>query len=258
MKKIIVCDDDIAIREVVGMVIESEFDNEIIYASNAKEAIEHLKKNIDIGLVICDYNMPGGKGSVVFNYNSDAHNVPFIMFTGNGEESFKDIENFKLNPLNVVVHKPWDEDIFFESIRLALEQDDDQEEESEDYNFGDYKKVKTPILFKYKLNDIKLYRKVIEFEYIDISEEEINNSKQFVQQNPYVYITQESFKDLLNAVNKRFLNYKEALKKSSLNTIFNISEAVMDKLIINADTIDISIEEIEELSVAASAEIENL
>ena len=99
MRKILICDDDSSIRQVVGLVIESEFDNELVFATNAQEAVDILKKDINIGLVICDYNMPGNNGAVVFNYNAEATNLPFVMLTGDLVNSFPEIEKFKCKVL---------------------------------------------------------------------------------------------------------------------------------------------------------------
>lgn len=120
MKNILVCDDDTSIRQIVAMIIESEFDNPIVLASSASEAVNILKTNPNIGLIFCDFNMPGDTGALVFNYNIDAQNIPFYMMTGEYSETFKGVDNLKANPLNGVLQKPWAENELFNIINKVL------------------------------------------------------------------------------------------------------------------------------------------
>ena len=69
--KILIVDDDENVAAVMSMYIETEFENEIITASSGNEAIEVLKANPDIVLVLSDYNMPNGNGRSIFKFMKD-------------------------------------------------------------------------------------------------------------------------------------------------------------------------------------------
>ncbi len=57
MKKILICDDETDIRDVLEMLIEIEFDVEITHASDGQEGIELLSDDKSFDLIICDMNM---------------------------------------------------------------------------------------------------------------------------------------------------------------------------------------------------------
>jgi len=54
-KRILVCDDEEGIRESLNLILEKDYD--ISFATNGKEAIEHIKKS-PTDLVILDIKMP--------------------------------------------------------------------------------------------------------------------------------------------------------------------------------------------------------
>ncbi|MBG07520.1 MAG: hypothetical protein CME68_02080 [Halobacteriovoraceae bacterium] len=64
--KILIVEDEESVADVMEMYIETEFDNEIIFAKSGNEAIEILKKDHDIVLVLSDYTMEDGNGRVLY------------------------------------------------------------------------------------------------------------------------------------------------------------------------------------------------
>ena len=251
MRKILICDDDTAVRMVVGMCIESEYDNELVYASSADEAIDILKKDMNIGLVLCDYNMPRKKGSAVFNYNAEATNLPFVMLTGDMIDSFPDIEHFKTNQIQTILHKPWKEEQLYDIIKITLgdiEEDDFIEEASS----SEYKKVRTHTLFRY-LNNAECFDKINDIEYEKINTDLIENKKVFFADYDYVYILQNDYNKLLSSINSKMESYKKSM--GALKEISVMSTAILDKVVTNAEMLDMTIEELEDFSSKVSEEV---
>lgn len=248
MRKILICDDDRSIRQVIGLVISSEFDNEIVFATNANEAVEILKKDVNIGLIICDYNMPEESGAFVFNYNAGAANVPFVMLTGDLINSFPDIEKFKTNTINTILHKPWEEEELFDIIKIVFE-DEDSDSFIEEATSSDYKKIKTTILYKYLKSEVPCFEKINEFEFTVIC----NDS---VKDHATTYIKKSDYDSLIHCIEEKYKNYKQAI--SSFKNLFEASSALMDKLVSNADVLDMSLEELSHFSEAVNKQVEQI
>jgi CheY-like chemotaxis protein len=121
MKKILICDDESDIRDVLEMLIEIEFEVEITHASDGQEGIDILGENASFDLIICDMNMPRKKGYDVFNFNKDANNIPFILLSADADDISDFSEFHSSNSKNTQISKPWKEDELFDKLRPILE-----------------------------------------------------------------------------------------------------------------------------------------
>jgi len=80
INKILVVDDEETIRELLAVAIESRIKAKIIEAVSGNSAIEKIKANRDITLIICDYNMPDGNGGMVYRYLIDNNiDIPYVL-----------------------------------------------------------------------------------------------------------------------------------------------------------------------------------
>jgi len=87
-KKVLLVDDETDLREVLCYFIqEGGFDVE--QAESGNDAIEFLKKNSDIDLIVSDVRMPNGSGMDLLKYLNTDHNVkiPTIILTGYSDYS---------------------------------------------------------------------------------------------------------------------------------------------------------------------------
>lgn len=84
---ILVCDDDQAIVDAIGIYLENEGYG-VIKASNGKEALEQLEKGgREIHLVIMDIMMPQMDGiSVTRKLRAELNNVPLILLSAKSED----------------------------------------------------------------------------------------------------------------------------------------------------------------------------
>jgi two-component system chemotaxis response regulator CheY len=82
MKKVMIVDDSLTIRQTVGYTLKNA-GYDIVEASNGVEALDVMKKN-EIGLFICDVNMPEMDG-ITFLKKVKQDNTykytPIIMLT---------------------------------------------------------------------------------------------------------------------------------------------------------------------------------
>jgi len=91
MKKIMVVDDSVVQRKMIIQIIrKAGFTNETLEAGDGEQAIEVMGNNFqDVGLVLCDWNMPKMSG---FEFISGVAkieilaSIPIIMVTTEGSE----------------------------------------------------------------------------------------------------------------------------------------------------------------------------
>ncbi len=121
-KKILICDDEPAIREVLSMLIEVEFNVEIIFAVDGEEGIEKLKEyQGQIDFIISDMNMPKVKGIDVFRYNKEHFKIPFLLLSADSDFEKNEMEDFSTcGFFTSNLNKPWKEEEFFATLRPFL------------------------------------------------------------------------------------------------------------------------------------------
>jgi CheY-like chemotaxis protein len=120
MKTILLCDDETDIRDVLEMLIEVEFEVNILHAANGAEGMAIYDSRDDIDLIICDFNMPIKNGKDLHEHNKALKNLPFLLLSGDDILCGFCEELLKTNPLNSVINKPWQEEEIFNTLRPLL------------------------------------------------------------------------------------------------------------------------------------------
>ncbi len=125
MKRILLCDDEKDIRDVIEMMLEIELNDgvEVVHAENGHEGIERLKDSEKFDLIICDMNMPQLKGVEVYNFNRDHNRVPFLLLSADCEEDIKTFNGFDSCLRSNYIQKPWKKNDFFDKVKAFLFQD---------------------------------------------------------------------------------------------------------------------------------------
>ncbi len=88
MIRILVCDDDRDIVSALRIYLEAE-GYEVFSACNGKEAVEMLRKDSSISLVLLDIMMPELDGISAMTQLRAKRNVPVILLTARSEDSDK-------------------------------------------------------------------------------------------------------------------------------------------------------------------------
>ena len=101
MKKILIIEDEEDIRDVLEMIIEVEFDVEIIKACNGLEGVEKIDAIDDLSLILCDMNMPKLRGDKVFAHNKETKNCPFLLLSAEGDTDIQGLTRAGLSMVKV-------------------------------------------------------------------------------------------------------------------------------------------------------------
>lgn len=115
--KILIVDDYDEIRELVGFMIESQMEAEILFEPSGFAAIKTLQNVSDIQLVISDVNMPNGSGEDVFKFlKTQDKNTPIIFLTGGDLEEHPNLGGRNLP----TIPKPFSDHQVIEIVKSVL------------------------------------------------------------------------------------------------------------------------------------------
>ncbi|HAN77481.1 MAG TPA: response regulator [Bacteroidales bacterium] len=119
MPKILIIDDEIAIRKALTNILTYEgYETEAVEDGNS--GIELLKKNA-VDVVICDIKMKGMDGLEVLDYIIENFDIPVIMISGHGNIETA-VDAMKKGAYDFI-EKPTDLNRTLLAIRNALERD---------------------------------------------------------------------------------------------------------------------------------------
>lgn len=254
--KILIADDEETLRDIYEIILESVLSCEFIKAKNGEEAINCLKNNSNIDLIISDYNMPIANGASLFQYNKLNNNIPMFIFANGELQDYVDLKDFNLaNKENHFISKPFDnktlEDSFSEFIKKF--------KNANNINSDDFIKIKIKHFEKYSPNNIDAYlnlheRKPTKILNKDHTKTEVNDtlSKYALKNVEYIYIKKIDYHSLIIAtINQLKEKLKqdhtpvEILKLAGLQ--FHVSLAGLESIGITSLQIELVTEIIEEV-----------
>jgi response regulator RpfG family c-di-GMP phosphodiesterase len=95
MMKVLIAEDEPDLRDIIRLVVESEFDVEVTEVSSGEEAIDLLsQKEAQFDIILSDYHMPKGTGGDVFNFlEAKRLKTPFVLVSAS---SLGDLKEFKV------------------------------------------------------------------------------------------------------------------------------------------------------------------
>ena len=120
MSKILIVEDEVAIRRVLIKILAEENSDFIISeAPDGLEAIDHIKNN-EIDLILCDIKMPKKDGIEVLEYAKRIKpETPIIMISGHGDLDTA-VETMRLGAFDYI-SKPPDLNRLLTAVRNALD-----------------------------------------------------------------------------------------------------------------------------------------
>lgn len=119
--KILLVDDSNTMRRIQANTLKTIGYEDVIQAADGQEAVDQLKSNPDVTLVLMDWNMPNMTGIEALRVikNDDAMKAtPVIMVTSESEKS-RIVEAIQTGASNYVV-KPFDADTLAEKIKATV------------------------------------------------------------------------------------------------------------------------------------------
>lgn len=88
MFRVLLVDDDESLRQLLVHRLKQDFGFVVDEASSGNEAVKLIKQSARYSLIISDYNMPDGNGSVLQDYLVE-NNIKSLFFFYTSEENVK-------------------------------------------------------------------------------------------------------------------------------------------------------------------------
>jgi len=243
MKKILIVEDDFDLRELLEIVIESEFDNPILAASSGNEAIEILKKDSNVGVIISDLFMHDGNGADVFKYNQSSLNVPFLLITGDADNTELCLEALKdQNLLSAIIYKPWKDTDLLVPLRKVIA--NLSKVSVEDFEDLEFKKISVNNVLTYQAFEFNYYTKRNDFDYIPLRECHSNIST-FLKENrkSNIFLSSMDFDKFIKISVQNLSRKSKVIAK--IGDFFKISASVLNLLVQGSKTLNIQPEDFE-------------
>ncbi len=119
-KYILVVDDSMSIRQLLkGSLKSAGFDN-VIESGDGQQALKILGKG-EVGLVICDWEMPNMDGMTLFenmkNYK-DLIDIPFILLTGQVDK--EKVKEAITKGIKYYIIKPFTPEVVINKVKEVL------------------------------------------------------------------------------------------------------------------------------------------
>lgn len=162
--KILIVDDYDEIRELVGFIIESNMDVQVLQEISGFSAIETLKKNTDVQMVISDLNMPNGTGIDILKYlRSQNMKTPIAFMTGEN----LDTHPFLKDQTNITrIPKPFTDEQILAIVQPLMHTAEATVE-------AHYIPVRLELLQKMRAIKTPLFIKINDVKYVRVTQEEI-------------------------------------------------------------------------------------
>lgn len=118
--KALIVDDSQIMRRIIVSVLKKAGVNDISEVTNGQEALDVLKQDKDIGLVLLDWNMPVMTGIETLKHiRTTNKQLPVVMVTTESEKE-RVVEAIKAGA-NDYMLKPFNPDEVLEKLRKYLE-----------------------------------------------------------------------------------------------------------------------------------------
>ena len=120
MSKILIIEDEAAIRRVLKKIISEESKQyEVFEAEDGVQGIDLIKEN-DYDLVLCDIKMPKMDGVDVLKYSKKIKpELPFLMISGHGDLEIA-VNTMRIGAFDYIA-KPPDLNRLLNAVRNALD-----------------------------------------------------------------------------------------------------------------------------------------
>ncbi|NLT21015.1 MAG: response regulator, partial [Syntrophomonadaceae bacterium] len=103
--KVLIIEDDESHLELIRRSFDSLTTKFFLeFRSTLKSSLEYLQEQ-EPDIVLCDWNLPDGKGMDIFNNNADHNKFPIVMMTSQGNEELA-VEAMKSGALDYIVKSP--------------------------------------------------------------------------------------------------------------------------------------------------------
>lgn len=228
--KILIVEDEDDLREILCFAVESQVGVETIEAPSGNRAIEIIKTNPDIVLVICDMRMRDGDGTVVYRFLKDRRlEIPYLICSADPPELHPEISG---PPCVGYVQKPFQMKLLTDQIETIIGTEMSAATDAK------YCRIRSSLVLKAGRLACNLYVKLSDAKYVkllsageQLNDEDVTRYSQ--RQVGYLYVPASESVKLLEQLTRDLRAIGRTLMTSP------ISATVQDMLVIENSTLEV-------------------
>lgn len=216
--KILIVDDVEEILDLYEVILNAEFDVDVIRASSSKEAIEILKEDDSIKLIISDMNMPEGNGDLLLNFNVENENLPFILSTSDSFTNLPELTQLQLNDGKnfYYLEKPARGNQLVDLTNRCF--DPSLPNSNIEIQSTSYKKIQIDFLKPFLNENSNIYIKIGENKFVKIvHENDLNEVAQLekyqLKGERFAYITEDNYAPLIDKLFSKLSTSLDSVKQ---------------------------------------------
>jgi response regulator RpfG family c-di-GMP phosphodiesterase len=235
VKVILFVDQEESMRELSILELEGRLDVRVIEENSGHEAINYMKGKPDIDAIVCDYDMPGGNGSAVYDHVKNygpldfGREIPFVFFTGRNIRDLKTLRGFPDINVDRYLQKPFD----FKKLAPTLKDILYRPSKDEDVTTRDFKetpfcKIGIKRFAKINYYNCDIYIRLSETKFIKIFKKdeliEVSQLDKYAKKGvDFLYVNPEDFEKLA-------AHYARILKAELANIHLSIKERALTEV----------------------------
>jgi response regulator RpfG family c-di-GMP phosphodiesterase len=196
--KILIVEDDLALRELLILVLGGQFNAQFFEAESDQRAIQILESQKQLmDIIVSDFNMPNGNGGTLAKYvRSQMPDTPFLLVSSDDRRDHEEILSL---PFMAYIEKPFDDSMLSDEVNRLLAAKAGQDENEEPR----YMPISLHSLERLRTLECPVFLKLSENHYIkilgekDVFDDEVY--KRFLAKDlQYLYINKIHFETVLN------------------------------------------------------------
>lgn len=166
--KILVVDDDDAIREVLVLLFENFFNEvDIVECVSGNQAKKLVSSDPYFQLIVSDFDMPDGDGGQFYNFlKGEGYDIPFLLYTSKSLSELSFSESFPNESQSEFFIQKGNPIEKFREMLLQIPAISSKLSESQENSL--YKKVRVFYFFRYSKTLVDIYLKLNENKYVKI------------------------------------------------------------------------------------------
>ncbi len=233
--RFLIVDDEPDLRELLILILGSQYRSHFFEAGNATEAIKLLEsEKLAMDFIVSDFNMPKGNGGTLAKFvHEKMPQTPFLLLTSDDR---RDHEELLSKPLTGYFEKPFEEQkLIIEVDRLLTQNSSHRETE-----LPSYMPISIHSLERLKTLGCLVFVKLSDTHYVKVlGENDTFNdaiSKRFTEKGlTYLYLNKDHFPSILNRFRNLVQNdlYLSALKSKKVEAL-KVSKTIQE--IVNSAT----------------------
>lgn len=241
----LIVDDDENVRQFSSLCIENVWpDCKIIQAINAEKAIELLKlSKEEISYIICDYQMPGGNGNILYKYlrDSEYSDIPFVMYSGSTQAEINDCNLILEDNNAILLEKPMMIDQFEQELKKFLPHSVAPVVIRSNNVDAEYRKVRISYFWRYNKSLCDIFLRLGPSKYVKIIHGNDYYNKSIIDkyvklQQKYLHIKKEDFSSFSESITSQpFLYYdnenREDIKLDEREEQMKTTHAILQDLV---------------------------